>query len=109
MAAGFAHIVAVHPHEKHKMWLEKLHFYIHELEKKDIAKQLQKHIKTNNLKIDIIEAHDFDGISLYINNKIPYTIRCHGSWSLLEKYFGYKAEKGRVYCEKKALKKGKNI
>jgi glycosyltransferase involved in cell wall biosynthesis len=91
------------------LFLEKLHFYIHELEKKDIAKQLYKHIKINDLKIDIIETHDFEGISLYIDNKIPYTIRCHGSWSLLEKYFGYKAEKGRVYCEKKALKKGENI
>jgi glycosyltransferase involved in cell wall biosynthesis len=90
------------------IFLEKLHFYIHELERKDIAEQLYKHIKDNDLKIDIIETHDFEGISLFLDESVPYVIRCHGSWSLLEKYFGYKVEKGRVYCEKKAFKKAKN-
>jgi glycosyltransferase involved in cell wall biosynthesis len=90
-------------------FLEKFHFYIHKLEKKEIAKQLYKYIDTNNLEIDIIETHDFDGVSLYLDNRIPYIIRCHGSFSILKKYFGFKAEKGRMYCENEAIKKAKNI
>jgi glycosyltransferase involved in cell wall biosynthesis len=90
-------------------FLEKFHFYIHKLEKKEIAKQLYKFIDTNNLEIDIIETHDFDGISLYLDDRIPYVIRCHGSFAILKKYFGFKAEKGRIYCENEAFKKATNI
>jgi glycosyltransferase involved in cell wall biosynthesis len=90
-------------------FLEKLHFYVHELEKKNIAKQLYAFIEKNNLVIDIIEIHDFEGISLYLNDSIPYIIRCHGSYSVLGKFFGYKVEKGRLHCEREAFKKAKNI
>ncbi|UFH34143.1 glycosyltransferase family 4 protein [Flavobacterium acetivorans] len=90
-------------------FLEKVHFYIHELEKKEIAKKLHQYINKNNLSIDIIETHDFEGVSLYLNDNIPYVIRCHGSYSVLGKYFGYKVEKGRLHCEKEAFKKAKNI
>ena len=89
--------------------LKKLHFAIHEQEKKDIAKQLQLFIKKNNLAVDIIETHDFDGISLFLGNQIPYIIRCHGSFSVFDKYYGFKVEKSKLYCEKEAFKKATNI
>jgi len=88
--------------------LEKLHFKIHEYEKKDVASQLYQFIKKQNLSIDIIETHDFDGLSLYLNDAIPYTVRCHGSYSVLANYFGYKTEKGRIHCERKAFLKVEN-
>lgn len=89
--------------------LEKFHYYIHRLEKKQIAEKLYDYIHKNKLSIDIIETHDFEGISLYLNDSIPYVIRCHGSYSVLGKYFGYKVDKGRLHCEKEAFKKAKNI
>ena len=91
-------------------FLYNLHFKIHELEKKDISKMLYQFIKNNNLKIDLIETHDFEGISLKLNNSIPYVIRCHGSYSVLEKYFGYKnIEIGKKHCEHEAFKIAKNV
>jgi glycosyltransferase involved in cell wall biosynthesis len=90
-------------------FLEKLHYKVHEIEKKNIAKRLYIYIKKNNLSIDIIETHDFEGISLFLNSSIPYLIRCHGSYSVLGKYFGYKVEKGRLHCEREAFKRAKNI
>lgn len=90
-------------------FLQKAHYYIHELEKKEIVKKLHQYINKNNLSIDIIETHDFEGVSLYLNDSIPYIIRCHGSYSVLGKYFGYKVDKGRLHCEKEAFKKAKNI
>jgi glycosyltransferase involved in cell wall biosynthesis len=89
--------------------LEKLHYYIHRLEKKEIAKKLYNYIHKNNLSIDIIETHDFEGVSLYLKDSIPYVVRCHGSYSILGNYFGYKVEKGRLHCEQEAFKKAKNI
>lgn len=92
------------------IFLHKYHNKIHELEKKDIAKMLYAYINKNNLKIDIIETHDFEGISLMLNNSIPYVIRTHGSYNVLEKYFGYKnVEIGRMHCEKLAIAKAQNI
>lgn len=91
-------------------FLHKYHNKIHELEKKDIAKMLYAYINKNNLKIDVIETHDFEGISLMLNNSIPYVIRTHGSYSVLERYFGYKnVEIGRMHCEKLAIAKAQNI
>ena len=89
--------------------LQQLHFKIHRLEKKVIANKLYDYIKYNNLSIDIIETHDFEGISLYLKDSIPYIIRCHGSYSILGNYFGYKVDLGRIQCEKEAFKKAKNI
>ncbi|WP_158729512.1 MULTISPECIES: glycosyltransferase family 4 protein [unclassified Flavobacterium] len=89
--------------------LQKLHFKIHRLEKKAIANKLYNYIKQNNLSIDIIETHDFEGLSLYLDNSTPYVVRCHGSYSILGTYFGYKFDIGRVQCEKEAFKKAKNI
>lgn len=90
--------------------LEKIHFNTYLSEKKIIAGKISSWIKKNNLHFDIAETHDFDGMALSIPKEIPYVIRCHGSWSVLEKYFGYKkVHKGRIFCEKEAFKKSKNI
>ena len=86
------------------------HLKIFEYEKKEIANKLKDYISSHNILVDIIETHDFDGLSLYLDNTIPYAIRCHGSWTILEKYFGYtKVQIGRKHCEKKAIEKAENI
>lgn len=90
-------------------YLQKLNFKIHRLEKKAITNKLYNYIEQNNLSIDIIETHDFEGLSLYLDNSIPYVVRCHGSYSILGTYFGYKFDIGRIQCEKEAFKKAKNI
>ncbi|MCT2562312.1 glycosyltransferase family 4 protein [Chryseobacterium herbae] len=90
--------------------LEQIHFKTYLSEKKIIADKIGTWIKKNNLHFDIAETHDFDGLALSIPEELPYVIRCHGSWSVLEKYFGYKkVHKGRIFCEKAAFKKSKNI
>lgn len=90
--------------------LEKIHFKTYLSEKKIISDKINTWIRKNNLHFDIAETHDFDGLALSIPKEIPYVIRCHGSWSVLEKYFGYKkVHKGRIFCEKEAFKSSKNI
>lgn len=79
------------------------------LEKKNAAKLLIKHINGLGKPIDIIETHDFEGLSLYISDEIPYCIRCHGSYSILHHSFGYNEDKGKIYCEIEAFKKAKNF
>ncbi|THF51609.1 glycosyltransferase family 4 protein [Flavobacterium supellecticarium] len=85
------------------------HFKIHEKEKRDISRRLFAYIEKNNLAVDIIECHDFEGLSLFLGKKFPYVVRCHGSFSVLEKYFGYKVEAGRKHCEREAFKKARNV
>jgi len=85
------------------------HFQLHEREKKDISKKLYSFIKKQQLSVDIIENHDFEGLSLFLDSSIPYVVRCHGSFSVLEKYFHYKVEAGRKHCEREAFKKAKNV
>ncbi|MDR6922194.1 MULTISPECIES: glycosyltransferase family 4 protein [Chryseobacterium] len=90
--------------------LEPLHFKIYLSEKKAISDKINSWIRKNNLHFDVAETHDFDGLALSIPQNIPYAVRCHGSWSVLEKYFGYKkAHKGRIFCEKEAFKKSEHI
>jgi len=89
-------------------FLEKLHFKIYELEFKYLKKELAKFIE--NKRIDIIETHDWEGISrIAENSEIPHIIRCHGSWSLLHNFFGYGAAKGKIHNEKKAFKNSNHI
>ncbi|MGG5210683.1 glycosyltransferase family 4 protein [Chryseobacterium sp. MIQD13] len=89
---------------------EQIHFKTYLSEKKIISDKISAWIKKNNFHFDIAETHDFDGLALSIPKDIPYVIRCHGSWSVLEKYFGYKkVHKGRIFCEKAAFKSSKNI
>lgn len=91
-------------------FLKPLHFKIYEHEKKVIRHQINNWIKKNNHQIDLIETHDFEGMALCIDEKIPYVIRCHGSWTVLENYFGYKkGPEGRLHCEKLAFEKSINI
>lgn len=94
---------------KKALFLRGFHNRIHAYEKRDIAQILDTFIQNQNIQFDLIETHDFEGISLYFNDRIPYAIRCHGSFSVLEKYFGYEVEEGKKYCEREAFKKAKNI
>lgn len=74
------------------------------------TQELKSFIKRNNLKIDIIETHDWEGVSLFLSNlNIPYVIRCHGGWVVLEKYFNYTADYRKKQAEIKAFEKAKNI
>lgn len=83
---------------------------IHEKEFIYITKQIKKFITNNQLDIDIIETHDWEGVSLFFSKlNIPYIIRCHGCWTILEKYFNYKTEQKIKITEAKAFTKAKNI
>jgi glycosyltransferase involved in cell wall biosynthesis len=78
-------------------------------EKKYLAHQLKNFLHEDNLAPDIIETHDWDGISLFLDDlKIPYVVRFHGSWTVLQKFFGYRVGHGRTSCEQAALPKSKN-
>lgn len=89
-------------------FFENFHFKIYDLEIKYLEQELSKFISNKN--IDIIETHDWEGISRIAESfKIPYIIRCHGSWSVLNRFFGYGAAKGKIYSEKKAFSNAKNI
>ncbi len=92
-------------------FLNSYHFKLKRLEVKEIAKQLNQFIEKNKLNIDIIETHDFNGISLYLNNKIPYIVRCHGSFSIFREYFykNFNIPKLVLDCEFEANRKAKNI
>lgn len=87
-------------------FLKTIHFKIYEHEKNVILRQINKWIKKNNYQFDLAETHDFEGMALCIDEKIPCVIRCHGSWTVLENYFGYKkGPEGRLHCEKLAFEK----
>ena len=92
-------------------FLNNYHFKLKRLEVKEIAKQLNQFIEKNKLNIDIIETHDFNGISLYLDNKIPYIVRCHGSFSIFREYFykNFNIPKLVLNCELEANRKAKNI
>lgn len=92
-----------------KFKLYKLHQYILDKERKYIARQVQKYIKKNTLTIDIIEAHDYDGLFKFLNPEIPYAVRCHGSAAFLEKYFGYDIDVFKINNEHSAFKRAENI
>lgn len=89
-------------------FLQNLHFKIYDWEVNYLQKKLYSFIQ--NKKIDIIETHDWEGISRVVEKfEIPYLIRSHGSWSVLQKFFGYGAAKGKTYNEKKAFQNADNI
>ncbi|PQA92194.1 Glycosyltransferase involved in cell wall bisynthesis [Chryseobacterium piscicola] len=91
-------------------FLENLHFKIYLFEKKLIKNKIQNYINKNHHDFDIAETHDFDGLALSIPENLTSVIRCHGSWSVLERYFGYKkVHKGRIFCEQVAMQKAKNV
>lgn len=83
-----------------------LHYSLYEKEKKYLTQELQLFIRKENLSPDIIETHDWEGMSLFLEElKIPYVVRYHGSWNVLAKYFGYERSLGKMHCEKQALPK----
>ncbi|MCX8533711.1 glycosyltransferase family 4 protein [Chryseobacterium luquanense] len=89
-------------------FLKDLHFKIYDLEINYLEKELSKFIE--NKEIDIIETHDWEGISRSAESlPIPCVIRCHGSWSILRDFFGYGAAKGKIHNEKLAFKNADNI
>jgi glycosyltransferase involved in cell wall biosynthesis len=90
-------------------FLRRYYLPVLRLEFKIIAKKLNKFISRNNLQIDIIETHDFEGLSLYLNNKIPLVIRCHGNYNFFHNYFNFKFEKHELEFEKEAFAKVKNF
>jgi glycosyltransferase involved in cell wall biosynthesis len=95
---------------KKATFLRLFHFKIHEYEKKDVAKIVAQFLKKKQINFDIIETHDFEGLYLYLDQSIPIVVRCHGSFSVLEKYFNYKGvEFGKKHCEELAFKKAKNV
>lgn len=90
-------------------FLRKYHDEILKSELKLIVKELDEFILKNNLQIDIIETHDFDGISLFLDKKIPYVIRCHGCFSLFYNYFNIDVKKHIMDWEREAFNKAENI
>ncbi|KQR93861.1 hypothetical protein ASG01_08360 [Chryseobacterium sp. Leaf180] len=85
-------------------------FKIYLLEKKIIQKKIRRWMTENALHFDVAETHDWDGLALAIPQNIKSVIRCHGSWTVLKKYFGYgKVKEGRIFCEKIAIENCKNI
>ena len=91
-------------------FMEKFQTKFYESENRYLTKKLEKIIQINNLTIDIIETHDWDGTSLYLKElNIPYVVRYHGSWTILKKYFGYNnVPPGKIPCEKKAAENSTN-
>ncbi|KQT15254.1 hypothetical protein ASG31_15090 [Chryseobacterium sp. Leaf404] len=88
--------------------IKNFHLKLYDREAEYLAKELQKFISKKN--IDVIETHDWEGLGRIAEDlKIPYVIRCHGSWSVLKNFFGYGAAAGKIYGEKKAFGKAENI
>lgn len=81
--------------------------------KKEIAyftKRLKTFIKENHLSIDIIETHDWNGISLYLKElSIPYVVRTHGINAVLAKMLNIKPSLGRAKVEDEAFMKAPHI
>jgi glycosyltransferase involved in cell wall biosynthesis len=90
-------------------FLRQYYLPILRMELKKIAAELNKFISINNLQIDIIETHDFEGLSLYLDNKIPVVIRCHGNYNFFHNYFNFKFAKYKLDFEREAIAKAKNF
>ena len=91
-------------------FFQKKHLQYYLDEKKYIVSELMSFLQNQNISPDIIETHDWEGMALYLDEtNIPYVVRCHGSWTVLEQVFGYKKVSiGKKYCEKLAFQKIKN-
>ncbi|MBP7173036.1 MAG: glycosyltransferase family 4 protein [Cloacibacterium sp.] len=88
-------------------FLEKFHYLIYNWEKNYLKKNLKTFI--SDKEIDVIETHDWEGLCTIVEDlKIPYAVRFHGSWSVLNKFFGYGASKGKIIEEKRAFANVKN-
>lgn len=79
---------------------------IYKKEIKYLTKNLKNFLSKRHQDIDIIETHDWDGISLYLSElNIPYIVRCHGAWTILNEYFGYRISKAKKSIEHQAMQK----
>ena len=90
-------------------FLRKYHVELLKLELKLTAKELDKFILKNNLQIDIIETHDFEGLSLFLDETYPIVIRCHGNYNFFHNYFNFKFAQHKLDFEKEAFAKVKNF
>ena len=81
--------------------------------KKEIAyftHRLKDFIKKNHYSIDIIETHDWNGISLYLKDlSIPYVVRTHGINAILAKMLNIKPSLGKAKIEDEAFVKAPHI
>lgn len=72
-----------------------------------LANTIKKYI--NEIKIDIIEAPDWEGLHAFCNFKIPLITRLHGSVTYFNHLQQLKKPKLLYFLEKKALHKSNNI
>ena len=87
-----------------------LEVYFLKKEIKNLTQQLQKFLQKEGIHPDVIETHDWEGASLFLEElKIPYVVRAHGCYRILKKYFGYKASLGVEAIETEALKKASHL
>lgn len=77
-------------------------------ERKYIAKRLKKFIVANKLQIDIIEAHDYDGLFKFLA-PMPFVVRCHGSAAFLNKHFDHPIDQFKIRGEHSAFEKAEHI
>ena len=91
-------------------FLSEAHLQFFVDEKKYMVDELNAFLHDKNIKPDVIETHDWEGVSLFLDRlNVPYVVRCHGSWTVLEGEFGYQnVAVGKKYCEKLAFQKSKN-
>lgn len=90
-------------------FLRKYYLPILRMEFKNTAIELNKFISKNNLQIDIIETHDFEGLSLFLDDRYPIVIRCHGNYNFFHNYFNFKVAQHKLDFEKEAFAKVNNF
>ena len=89
--------------------LRPLYFRLYIQEKKYLVDELKYFVQQLRIKPDIIETHDWEGISMFMDSlNIPYVVRYHGSWNVLVTHFDYNSSPGKMYCEKIALQQCEN-
>lgn len=60
-------------------------------ERKYIAKEFNRIVRYKN--IEVVETQDYGGISLFLDEKYPILIRCHGTNKVLTREFNYNKTK----------------
>ncbi|SDB22381.1 Glycosyltransferase involved in cell wall bisynthesis [Flavobacteriaceae bacterium MAR_2010_188] len=76
------------------------------LNRKYISIKFEAYLKEN--KIDIIELNDYGGYPTYFKTQLPVVIRCHGSATVLYKFFGYSKRAADVPFEEILFKRYAN-
>ena len=79
-------------------------------EVRHLTNELKRFLKKEDIHPDVIETHDWNGISLFLDElHIPYVVRAHGCDTILNKYFGYNTSLGVSLIEREALKKASHL